>query len=569
MGSGNMFKKKVIILVFGLIFCATTAGAQDFSAWAKDNLAGPGSARIGSLTIEKRWARGVYEANNYQPLLLEKDFSWKHRVEELRGLLVTAHLKGLNSNEYWNPHFDELIQNATSEAKFSAEILMTHALTLYLRDLNVGRLPQTAISAQTQFKKKEFTRFAEVAKVISSSESLQQAVKAFEPTFENYHRLISELNRVLNIGKSNWMTVTPSGVLRPGQQNAIDVVEIRRKLFQLGYLVDQGSSIYDEALRLVVIGFQKNSLLVPDGVIGPNTRRRLNVSFDNYVNLLRISIEKWRWLPTDLYFPNLNRPTQRHDRFILVNIAHQELELFDSGRRLLEMPVIAGKPEHKTPQRIDFMATITINPFWTVPRGVLERTILPGAAQDPDYFSKNRFRIADSAGREVNPASIDWKNPNRNQVFSWTFRQFPGPNNALGLFRFDLATGDEYYLHHTGAVNFPIFETPDRLASSGCVRLSDPTTIAEYAFQTIGTKDFKLASGEAFVGNREQLLKVTSLPEVFPSPRIPLARSFYVYLTYFTVEFDDQGRPKVASDAYGQDQALLTELNRPAGVLPR
>ncbi|MFN7823817.1 MAG: L,D-transpeptidase family protein [Pseudobdellovibrionaceae bacterium] len=551
------------------LFGTVSAQAQDFAFWAKSNLSGSGFARFGNFTIEKKWSRGVYETNGYQPLFLDESLNWRNQVQEVRSVLTSAHFKGLNANEYWNSYFDELISQPGLEAKFSAEVLLTHALTLYLRDLNVGRLPQSAMTSQTQFKKKEFVRFSEIPGLIVSNVPLPQAVMAFEPQSEDYQRLLNELRRILEIGKSQWLTVASSGVLRPGQSHASDVLSLRQKLTQLGYSVPSQGSAYDNPLQSVVMDFQRNSLLAADAVVGPQTRRRLNISFDNYVNLLRISLEKWRWLPTNLYFPNLSRPTQKHDRFVFVNVAHQNLKLFEFGQRVMQMPVIAGKPEHKTPQRIDFMATITINPFWTVPRGVLERTILPAAAENPNYFTLNRFRITDSSGREINPSSVNWKNPDRNQVFSWTYRQFPGPNNALGFFRFDLATGDEYYLHHTSASNLPIFATPDRLASSGCVRLSDPTAVAEYAFQVIGSKETKLSTSEPFRGDRDQILSIIANPEAYPSQRIPLARSFYVYLTYFTVEFDDQGRPKVASDAYGQDQALLTELNRPAGVLPR
>ena len=59
------------------------------------------------------------------------------------------------------------------------------------------------------------------------------------------------------------------------------------------------------------------------------------------------------------------------DRFVMVNIPAGELNVFDrSGKRLLPMQVIAGKPDKRTPCMTTYIKDIVAYPYWNVPRNI-------------------------------------------------------------------------------------------------------------------------------------------------------------------------------------------------------
>lgn len=516
------------------------------------------SLQILGITIDKNLLLPFYLELHFEPVFAGLNGRSDQMRTELLNILQNVSLYGLNPNRYPASLLRQsLLVPDLSRNKI--ELLWTQVFLNLARDLNTGVLSKTTLESNTQFKKKTFSSQAVLARTILRNSSLLIALSEIEPQHKTYTELKKELQRVYQIvNQDQWVQIPQSGILRPGQ-TADEVSLVREKLRQLGYFAVDTSSTYDMDLVREVQLFQSHSLLKSDGIIGPETRRRLNISSANYINLIRINLERWRWLPTNLYYPNSRRPELVYEQFTLVNIAHQNLEVWQNGQRALKMDVVAGKSSTKTPQRIDFMASITLNPFWTVPPGVLRRTVLPAAAKDPEYFQKNRFRITRPDGQEVAPTSINWAKP-PDSVFSFIYRQRPGPHNALGLFRFDLATGDAYYLHHTSESNLKLFTESTRLFSSGCVRLEKPVDFAEYTFARHGLKESRLPSGGSFTGRRSEILQVIAQPDSQPSQRVSLSRGFFVYLTYFTIDFDANGRPKVAADAYGQDQKLLLQL---------
>jgi murein L,D-transpeptidase YcbB/YkuD len=514
--------------------------------------------QIMSINIDKGSLLPFYQELGFEPVFAGLKNSSTQLRSQLLNILENVALYGLNPNRYPVSALRQSLM-VPELSHTQLELLWAQAFMNLARDLNTGVLEKSVLESKTQFKKKAFRSQAVLAQSVLRGSSLALALSQIEPQHKTYSELKKELQRVYQIvGQGRWAQIPQTGILKPGQ-TAAEVGLIREKLRQLGYFAAGTSTTYDTDLVREIQIFQSHSQLKSDGIVGPETRRRLNISSANYINLLRINLERWRWLPTNLYYPNSRKPDQKYDQFTLVNIARQNLEVWENGQLALKMDVVAGKANTKTPQRIDFITSITLNPFWTVPSGVLRRSVLPAAAKDPEYFEKNKFRITRPDGQEVAPNSINWAKPPES-VSSFIYRQRPGTHNALGLFRFDLATGDAYYLHHTSEATLNLFAEPSRLFSSGCVRLPKPVEFAEYTFARHGLKESRLPAGGSFAGRQSEILQVISQPDILPSQRVSLARGFFVYLTYFTVDFDANGRPKVAADAYGQDQELLLQL---------
>src|SRR6185503_18288595 len=130
---------------------------------------------------------------------------------------------------------------------------------------------------------------------------------------------------------------------------------------------------------------------------------------------LAINLERWRWLPDDL-----------GSRHILVNVPAFYMAVRDEGRPVVEMKVIVGKPDRKTPIFSATMQDVVFSPYWNVPDSIAEGETAPAAARDPRFLARNQIDILrrDKVGVEiVDPASVNWDD--EEEIKSLAFRQRP------------------------------------------------------------------------------------------------------------------------------------------------
>ncbi len=69
-----------------------------------------------------------------------------------------------------------------------------------------------------------------------------------------------------------------------------------------------------------------------DGVVGPATRRALDITVDEPIDRVLLNIDRVKWLPRDV-----------DERYIIVNIPEFMLHYIDGGREIRSFPVIVGK----------------------------------------------------------------------------------------------------------------------------------------------------------------------------------------------------------------------------------
>ena len=76
-----------------------------------------------------------------------------------------------------------------------------------------------------------------------------------------------------------------------------------------------------------------------------------------HAGTIALNLERWRWMPDDL-----------GDRHLIVNIPSFHLDARENGRSVLQMNVVVGKPENKTPIFSDLMTTTVFSPYGGCPR---------------------------------------------------------------------------------------------------------------------------------------------------------------------------------------------------------
>ena len=142
--------------------------------------------------------------------------------------------------------------------------------------------------------------------------------------------------------------------------------------------------------------------------------------------------------------------------------------------------------------------------------------------------------------------SINWSSYGGGGSFPFTFRQLPGPKNALGKVKFMLPNKFNIYLHDTPAKDK--FANSTRAFSHGCIRLSDPTRLAYSLLERTGMD--QAAVDAVWAGGQ--------------NTRVDLPKQIPVHLIYATA-FSSENGIEFRSDVYGRDAKLYAALFGRAG----
>ena len=195
------------------------------------------------------------------------------------------------------------------------------------------------------------------------------------------------------------------------------------------------SPVYDEQLVIAVQRFQQRHGLEAKGLIGKQSIIAMDVTPEDRIKQIMLNMERWRWMPDTL----------GQDHF-LVNLAAFELQRVQSSVIVERMNVVVGAVATQTPEFSDEMEYVELNPTWTVPYSIATQEMLP-------KLRSNRFAYAEDFDVFVNGALSSWGSINWDAYgpgkFPFTFRQRPGPKNALGKVKFMLPNKHNIYLHDT------------------------------------------------------------------------------------------------------------------------
>ncbi len=250
--------------------------------------------------------------------------------------------------------------------------------------------------------------------------------------------------------------------------------------------------------------------------------------------MIIINLERWRWLPQNLGYPNIQ-----------INIANFELDVNEDETSVLDMRVIVGKTYRRTPVFSDNMTYLVLCPHWNVPDNIAAQDILPDVKKDPDYLSRLGFKILRGWGADmeiVDPVTINWAELNAKDL-NFRFRQDPGPLNALGQIKFMFPNRFNVYLHDTPTRG--LFAKTARDFSSGCIRIEKPIELAEYLL-----KDDSLWTRDTILQNiKKNVEQTVKLPKPIP-----------VHILYWTAWVSPDGAVNFRNDIYQRDNALLEAL---------
>ncbi len=431
-------------------------------------------------------------------------------------VLASAIDHGLDPESFGLARLAEDRARTTSPAAATRfEVALTGALLRYARALLRGEVDPRMVHPGWRAMPRGRDLAAELALAAEhgSIRSLVNRVAPRAPAYRQLQEALAGLRRLNDRGP--WPTMPATAALEVGTMDpAVGI--LREQLTALGDL-DEGKghrpeALFDSTLLEAVIHFQRRHGLAADGVVGRATRAALNVPPMARMHQVALNLERLRWMPS-----------LRAGRFVVVNIAGCRLTVVEDGQVVLEMPVIVGATDTRTPVFNTTITGLVLAPNWYVPASIAENEIWPAAQLDSTYLARHHMTVLPSG----------------------VIRQDPGPSNPLGRVKFSVSNPYDIGLHDTP--DRRLFASVSCTFSHGCVRLGDPIALAEYVLR-----------GES-QWPRERM--ETTIARWFET-HVAIAEPIPVFVIYRTAWVDEAGRLHLRADRYGHDATLERLLDR-------
>jgi murein L,D-transpeptidase YcbB/YkuD len=468
------------------------------------------------------------------------------QAQEAVQVLKQADGKGLSAEDYDGPRWSERLarmqQSASPEEQARFDATLTICLMRYVSDLHIGRVNPRHFKFNLDVGPKKYDLPSFLHEKLVNSSNVQAELEQVEPPFAGYRRTQEALQHYLELmaqGDEGSLS-TPAKPVEPGAEYT-DASRLARRLQLLGDLpsanADSETPRYAGALVTAVKHFQERHGLAPDGRLGVETLKQLNIPLTFRVGQLRLTLERWRWVPYEFKQPP-----------IVVNIPEFRLRAYDgNGSVGFESNVIVGKSyRHQTPVFERDMQFVVFRPYWNVPPSIQRSEIVPAIKKDREYIARKNYEVVTTQGVLVTSGSINDDVLQQLSAGRLSVRQKPGPSNALGLVKLMFPNEYNVYLHSTPAQG--LFSQSRRDFSHGCIRVEKAAELAAWVLRDKPAWTLDKVRTAMQAGNDNQQINLST-----PRP---------VLILYGTAVVDNLGQVHFFNDIYGHDVALEKALAR-------
>jgi L,D-transpeptidase YcbB len=479
-----------------------------------------------------------YQKNNFQTKWLSQ-FAANDLYTAFIADVNESNLYGLNPSDYSINEIESqlgfLYPSKNEAAIIDLDIRITGMFFLFSTHLIDGRVKKTGGGDKIWIREYDSKDDVSILASTTDIESLHLAITKLQPETDQYKRMQAALKHYKTLAEKNQDNDAPivaKDKIKPNDVNKA-IPAIRKKLALTDMKFDStrmDSTRYDEQLVSAVKWFQLRHGLEPDGIIGGGTLKFLNQSIKQKISIIELNLERLRWYPQD-----------QGSGYIVVNIPEYKLRVFDDHKQTLEMKVIVGAENTATPIFSDTLHYIVFSPTWAVPTSIIKNEVIPHLQNDSTYYSGKNYTFY-KGGVEFDPSTESWKGQSVNP-YAYNVVQQPGADNALGLVKFIMPNRMSIYLHDTP--NHRLFSKSYRALSHGCVRLDEPSKLAEYFLSSQKGWTMEMVT-KAMYANQTQT--------------IHLKKPYRVQLEYRTAWVDDNGMVNFREDIYGHDARQMEQL---------
>ena len=495
----------------------------------------------------------AFYAARGEPLWI-KDGALSASANAVVGEIKKADSYGLDASQFDVP---ELASGAAVEPQADAEIKLSAAVLKYAHHARGGRIDPLALSNIFDMKPPLKDAALVMSEIAASSEQ-DAYLRGLNPKHDQFLKLKDALAAARGpqadapIDEALKIKLPEGKTLKVGQEH--DDIALLRKRLKIEVMAGATERTYDPILETAVKAFQEENGLKANGQLNSRTRTALNregepKTADPKRDIDRIiaNMERWRWLPEDL-----------GNFYIFNNIPEYQSRIIKNGEEALKVKMIVGQPSWPTPIMASNLLYVIFQPEWGMPDGIKMKELLPrlkrASAQNNNFFDQlfggssssggarvlAAYKLRPSLnGRPIDANSVDW---NRVDIRRFSFVQPAGAENPLGAVKFRFPNRHDVYMHDTPQKG--LFNQSFRALSHGCLRVENHRKVAEVLLAEDKGWDAAKVGGLYGGGTRD----------------ITLDKPVPVYLTYFTVRVDENGKLQKYGDIYGNDERVSSAL---------
>lgn len=489
-----------------------------------------------------------YNTRNYQLAWFKGD-TLNEAAHEVFKLIENSWKEGLASENYHTIEIYELISslNALQNSEVDLprlynkiDIHITDAYFSYASDLLRGRVNPDNLEKiwQTHPKIKDLGKILEQA---YKDNNISATFEEIKPTRDDYQKLKENLLHLYEIEKKGGWPSPGFFSLTEEGDTGIQVIKVKSYLRATGDLnssnpVYYQSGVFDEKLSMAVRDFQVRHGIKPDGLVGGNTLKQMNITVEYRIQQTKVNMERLRWLPQDM-----------GNQYMIVNIPDYSMRYMKNNRMVMQQKIVVGELENYSPILKDTLEYIVFNPRWNIPYSIASEEMLPKIKADHSYLNRNNYLLLSGSyvsDTELNAADIDWSEIDKDN-FPYFIVQESGNTNALGRVKFMFPNYHSIYLHDTPADH--LFDQTARDFSHGCIRLEEPFQLAD-----------ELLKGQLTPIELDEILAEEETQTILVDDDV------VVHFTYITAFVDDRGKMNFRPDVYNLDEEtieLLQERN--------
>ena len=453
--------------------------------------------------------RNFYRVRNYQ-------FAWFNTqglTEQGRGLWNLYSRSTDTANKKMQTHMDSLVQNdslsiAKGDSTFmQTELNLTTALINYTQTHDEG--PITSANMYYVVPRKKMAPLELADSILHGNKD-----SLLYSNNKGSDALKQQLAIYVNAAKdSSWKQVPTENIQKGSKSATVSLLKQRLRATN-DYTSADTSNVFNDSLTAAIKNFQLRHGLAATGKVNDSLIAELNVPAEKRVEQILVNMNRMLWMPP-----------QTDSNRIVVNIPALMLYAYEDTGVVFQMPVIVGDEGTSTIVFSGNINKIVFNPSWTVPESIVRNEILPKMKANPNYLKEHNMVITNQ-----NDSVPDIK-------------QLPGKNNALGQVKFMFPNSYDIYLHDTPDKS--AFEKTDRTISHGCIRVANADKLAEYLLrnQDGWTKE-----------------KIAQMTKETKEQAVELNNTEPVYIDYFTVWVDPNGKVNFRPDVYGHDQKMINAM---------
>jgi murein L,D-transpeptidase YcbB/YkuD len=303
------------------------------------------------------------------------------------------------------------------------------------------------------------------------------------------------------------------------------VIALKRRLISSGdmALVENVNDMIDAPTDAGIRAFQARHGLVVNGQVDEATWYALSVPAQTRLNQLYLNAQRVQTMAASL-----------SERYVVVNIPAATIEAVSGGMVEQRHTAVVGRVDRATPIMASKVSQINFNPYWHVPKSLVERDLTKYMQENPNYLTEQNIHIYDGKGNEISPSTIDWTNIGN--AVNYMYRQEPGAANSMGHCKINFYNPYDCYLHDTPSK--ALFGENARFHSSGCVRVEGVNQLVNWLLRDNGDWDQNKVDTTF-----ESLQRL----DVECKARVPL------HTTYITAWANKQGTVSFRDDVYEFD----------------